>query len=126
MPLAVLTFARHRFSGRSWDPHEILEILSIYHGSTREQFPRTWQYRTLIGVHREKYSDQYTKKGYGPDWKADIKEDIQDFMSRGMLPMIVLRRGAETIRQAEQTAWMMARAKKSLKNTKHLALVAAK
>ena len=94
MPLAVLTFARHRFSGRSWDPHEILEILSIYHGSTREQFPRTWQYRTLIGVHREKYSDQYTKKGYGPDWKADIKEDIQDFMSRGMLPMIVLRRGA--------------------------------
>jgi len=125
MPLAVLRFAKHRFSGRSWDPYEILDILSIYHGSTQHQFPRTWQFRTLIGVHREKYSDRYTRKGYGPDWKADIKDDIQAFMTRGMLPTIALRRGAQAIRQAEQTVWMMARVKKSLEDKKPLVQEAA-
>lgn len=124
MPLVVVTFSRHRFSGRFWDPYEILELLSIYYGSTCDQFPRTWQYRTLIGIHREKYSDRYTRKGYGPDWKEDIKDDVQAFMSRGQLPTIALRRGAESIRQAEQTAWMMARARNS-QNPKSLVQEAA-
>ena len=113
LPPEPLFLEKQRYVSRFWDTADMLEALSIYYGSTWAQYPRTWKYRTLIAVHREQYSDRFSRKGYGPDWREDVKPDVIEYTKAGKLPLTALRRGAEFIRQADQIAWTLSRAKRN-------------
>jgi hypothetical protein len=104
---------KQRYVSRFWDTADMLEALSIYYGCTCAQYPYTWKYRTLIAVHREQYTDRFTRKGYGKDWKEDVKPDVVQYTEAGRLPLTALKRGAEFIRQADQTVWALVRAKRN-------------
>jgi len=100
---------RVRHSGRFWCVADMLEMLSIYHGCTEQTFPQTWRYRTLIAVHRAQHSNRPYGRGYGPDWKHHIKNEVVTYTLEGRLPLFALMIASEQIRAAEREMWIRKR-----------------
>lgn len=105
-PSAPRMRPKQRYAGRFWDTESLMEIMSIYHGTSGGQYNRTRHYRTLISIHREQNNTHAYRKGYGPDWKAEIKPDLLEYMEQGRLPFTTLKFAAEFVRQAELKAWV--------------------
>jgi len=87
-----------------------MEILSIYHGATAAVYPKSWQYRTLITVHRELNSVIAHRKGYGPDWKHEIRGVLLEYLSQGKIPFQTLSFAATHLRALELRVWADKRA----------------
>jgi hypothetical protein len=102
-------------------------------------YPRTWQYRTLIVIHRDQTSTNMYGKGYGPDWKcikkekdADgvwtgrwlrdngfaIKDDLIDYTAKGRLPLRALQLAAGELRRVQMAMWVNARMKRLVEKQK--------
>ncbi|HYF13102.1 MAG TPA: hypothetical protein VD928_02285 [Candidatus Paceibacterota bacterium] len=45
------------------------------------------------------------RKGYGLDWKSEIKKDLVEYTSRGRIPMDALKFSSARIREAELRVW---------------------
>lgn len=97
-----------RHSGRFWNTNEMLHALAMYFGFTCESYPSTWQYRALVAIHRDQHSVSVYRRGYGPDWRAEIRPDLLEYTQSGRLPLAGLVRAAALIRQAELVAWALA------------------
>jgi len=96
----------HRYDLRFWNTRDMMEVLAVYYGATAKQYPYTWWYRTLIRVHRaEQELTNYTRKGYGKDWKDTIKRLLIEFLQEGTLPPQAKKHGAELIRSVEVRMW---------------------
>ena len=106
LPPAPLLRLQQRFDYRFWPTHDMMEILSVWYGSKKERYPKTWQYRTLISVHRVQYTQVAVRYGYGKDWKHEIKQSLQRYVADGRLPFIALKIASEKIREAEMRAWV--------------------
>lgn len=111
-PPAPTLVPQQRFAGRFWDMTDLMEVLGVYHGSTAVVYPYTWQYRTLIAVHRAIYNTLPYRKGWGKDWKADIKKDMVAYLKTGTLPVLAMPYAAERVREAEFLRWAYSRAKR--------------
>lgn len=117
---------KQRHGRRFWRTDDMMELLSLYHGSTKEAYPRSWQYRTLIAVHREQHSASPYGKGYPYDWKCikkekdingewtgrwlpdsgvAIKREVLEYTVSGRLPLSALQLAAEGIRMMERRIW---------------------
>lgn len=127
---------KQKFDNRLFDVDEAMEVLSIYYGVItiaecvgREpsRYPKSWQMRTLIRVHRTEYSSSPYGLGYGYDWKGEkiviqpdgskklltshaIKKDLLEYVHEGRIPGYAMKIAAEHIRFAATIAWMMHRA----------------
>jgi hypothetical protein len=95
-----------RYAHRFWNTANMMEILSIHHGNPQSLYPRTWQWRTLIAVHRQQNTASAYRKGYGPDWKGEIKGDLLEYAKSGKLPFQALELGAQWLREAERKVWI--------------------
>lgn len=123
IPKAPKLLEKQRTSGRFFETSEMMDILSVYYGCRNQLYARTWQYRTLIAVHREQGAKSTLRKAYGADWKGlrkyvdingnarwteegciCIKRDVIEYTQSGKLPLIALQRGAEFIRTEEMHA----------------------
>lgn len=125
LPSQAPLLLQQRFLGRFWSTQEMMDALSMYYGLTAEQYNRTRSYRIIIAVHRDQYSDRYDRKGYGPDWKEAIKDELKEYTAKGKLPLIALRRAGDLLRQVELMTWTLARAQAYYTDRRHPALVAA-
>lgn len=96
---------KQRHGRRFWRTDDMMELLSLYWGSTKEAYPKSWQYRTLIAVHREQQTHNAYRRGYGPDWKASIKREVLEYTTSGRLPLDALRLAAKGIRMMERRMW---------------------
>jgi len=127
---------KQRYDNRFFDVAEVMEVLSICYGimtlaqytnPEARPYPRTWQLRTLIRVHRTEYSSNPYGLGYGPDWKGEkiliqpdgskkvftshaIKKDLIGYQKQGRIPGYAMKVAAEQIRFAATVAWMAYRA----------------
>jgi hypothetical protein len=132
---------KQRHVGRFWDTNEMMEILSIYHGSTAQNYPHTWSYRTLIAVHRAQQISNALRKGYGPDWKClskekdrngaptgrwiqekglSIKAEVLEYSHRGRLPLGALQLAAAQLREVEFKLWINSHVEQELKKRPRL------
>ncbi|MDE1924797.1 MAG: hypothetical protein KGH79_01275 [Patescibacteria group bacterium] len=132
-------YARRRFSTA-----DMMEILSIYHGAVAEMYPRTWQYRTLIIIHRDQNSTNgnSNSKGYSPDWKSlkkkkvdgkerwmqdggyAIKHDVIEYAQKGRLPLRVLQLAASELCRVQMALWVNARVRRHVQRQKQWLLAA--
>ncbi len=124
MPALPTLRPLQRYAGRFWNTTQMMELLSIYYGAPAGAYPRTWQYRTLIAIHREKNSQSAYRKGYGPDWKSlvkverdgktwwvpdkgfAIKDDVTEYGMQGKVPLTALQTAAAHIRKVEYAVWV--------------------
>jgi hypothetical protein len=84
------------------------------------RYRRSWRCRIMIIVYREQYSDNMYRKGYGPDWKSYIKEDVEEYLSKGRLPLVALKVGAKYMREVEMQTWVFAKAQRNVaKDRRH-------
>lgn len=120
-PLPPLS-TKQRTAGRFFETSEMMDILSVYYGMRNPIYPQSWQYRTLIAVHRAQGMKGTLRHAYGADWKGrrrymkngvptwteegciSIKRDVLEYTQSGRLPLIALERGAELIRAEEMHA----------------------
>ena len=124
LPPAPKLLPRQRFAGRFWDRTDLMEVLAVYHGCTAAAYPYSWQYRTLIAAHRAIYNTIPYRKGWGPDWKADIKKDLVAYLRTGTLPVLTMPYAAGRLREAELLLWAYRRAQR-LEHASAPALLAA-
>lgn len=96
---------KQRHAGRFWNTDDVMELLSTYHGSPAVEYPKTWQYRTLVTLHRELNTAVAHRKGYGPDWKAEIKGPLLEYVRQGKIPFQALAFAATHIRGLELKLW---------------------
>ncbi len=108
LPSDPVYLSVQRHSGRFWNTNEMLHVLAMYFGFTCESYPSTWQYRALVAIHRDQHSVSVYRRGYGPDWHAEIRPDLLEYMQNGRLPLAGLVRAAALIRQAELVTWALA------------------
>ncbi len=124
MPSAPMFRPMQRHAGRFWDTAEVMELLSVYYGATSATYPITWQYRTLIAIHRANDITNAYRKGYGPDWKClkkhevkgkvqwikdagfSIKDDLLEYGRQGRIPFQALQLAAVEIRKVEFERWV--------------------
>ncbi len=113
---------KQRTAGRFFETSEMMDVLSVYYGMRNPVYSRSWQYRTLIAVHRAQGMKGALRHAYGADWKGrrryvkngipcwteegciSIKRDVLEYTLCGRLPLIALERGAELIRAEEMRA----------------------
>ncbi len=119
--------AKQRYDKRNWSTSDMIEIRSIYWGVVPEQYPQTWQYRTIILAHRFQHLHHAYRKRYGSDWKPEIKPDVFEYTLKGRLPLDSLKLAAEALRAVEQAIWVKTRVEHLVKKRpqKILRLIAA-
>ena len=110
LPPPPVMLKKQRFDRRFWRTDAMLEVLSVHYGALPEQFSRTWQYRTIIMVHRQQHTHHAYRKRYGSDWKPEIKPDVVEYTRRGRLPLDSLRLAADALRAVEREVWIKTRA----------------
>lgn len=115
---------KQRHAGRFWNTDDVMELLSIYHGTRTAEYQKTWQYRTLITLHRELNSAAGHRKGYGPDWKYEIKGTLLEYVRQGKIPFQALAFAATHIRELELKAWADTRIQRLQKKRECLAAAA--
>jgi len=98
---------RQRFAGRFWNTATLMDILAVYHGVDVTLYPCTWKHRTLIAVHREVCEMRSYRKGYGKDWKYEIKPSILEFQRKGTFPVVALPEATRLIREASCLAHVL-------------------
>lgn len=103
----------------------MMEVLSIHHGSVAARFPKTWRYRTLIAVHRAQNSVIMHRKGYGPDWKEEIRGELLRYLELGRLPLQALQLAGDWLREAERKNWISSRTKRFAAKSVKIKLIAA-
>jgi hypothetical protein len=111
LPPPPTLLRKQRYDRRNWLTSPMMEILSIHYGTVPEQgYPKSWQYRTLILVHRHQHLHHAYRKRYGSDWKEEIKPDLVAYTAQGRLPLDALKLGAEALREVERALWVKTRA----------------
>ena len=100
-----LLLPKQKCGDRYWNTADMLDVLSVYYGISQILYRGTWRYRALIAVHRHQYSVNMYGKGYGKDWKAEIKKDILEYTKNGRLPMVALKFESAQIREADLQMW---------------------
>lgn len=133
MPSPPKFCPHQRYAGRFWDTSDVMELLSMYYGATTQVYPKTWQYRTLIAIHRANDISNAYRKGYGPDWKCltknevdgkvqwikvknsgfAIKDDLLEYLGQGRVPFQALQIAAAEIRKVEFATWVTARVERN-------------
>lgn len=101
--------ATQHWNGRRYDTGDMLDVLTTYHGigMRRKIRVQSWHWRLLIRLHREE-NERHAgagRKGYGKDWRENIKPAVIDYEMRGRLPYHALEFAAKQILTAEMDLW---------------------
>ncbi len=111
LPPPPTMLRKQRYDRRNFLTEPMMHVLSLYWGVVPEQgYSKSWQYRTLILVHRHQHLHHAYRKRYGSDWKHEIKPDLLEYIRQGRLPLDALRLGAQALREAERALWVKTRA----------------